>query len=43
MSQSGESEVEEAFGNGDIVNNVPHLPAPHSRTEDELFLAKYYG
>lgn len=43
MSQSGESEVEVVFGNGDIVNNVLCLSAAHSRTEDELFLAKYYG
>ena len=42
MSQSGESEMEEVFGNGDTVNNVPCLSAAHSHTEDELFIAKYY-
>lgn len=40
---SGESEAEEVFGNGDIVNNVPCLSAAHSRAEDELALAKSYG
>lgn len=42
MSQSGESEVEEVFGNGDTVNKVPCLSAAHSRIEGELFVAKYY-
>ena len=43
MSQSGEAKVEEVFGNGDTVNNVPCLSAACSHTEDELFVAKFYS
>lgn len=43
MSQSGESEVEKVFGNGDVVINGPHLSAALSHAEDTLFDVKHCG